>query len=207
MVSGRLRTSSRSRMDLSALVEVHMAGVSVETAGGGRRALDSEINLIPMIDLFIVCISFLLITAVWSQMARIDANAKVPGSTVEPPTDVPPEKMLTVEMQQEDRFVLVWRSGATVHSTMEVPRKPVTVRVGQDDEVRYPDLAKAVAEQWKLHGAHQNADDKVQDQAIVSVDNRAPFSEVVAVIDAIYHPKRPFHGEEINAFNVTFATR
>ena len=185
-----------------------MAGVSVDTGGGGgRRTLDSEINLIPMIDLFIVCISFLLITAVWSQMARIDANAKVPGSSVEPPTDVPPEKMLTVEMQQDDRFVLVWKSGNTVHATSEVPRKPIRVSTGEDSDVRYPDLAKEIEEQWKKLGSHQNPDDKVQDQAVLSVDNRAPFSEVVAVIDAIYAPKRRFNGEEVNAFNVTFATR
>ena len=56
-----------------------MGGVSVGGGGGGRRSLDSEINMIPFIDLLMVTISFLLITAVWSHMARINADAQVPG--------------------------------------------------------------------------------------------------------------------------------
>ena len=43
-----------------------MGGVNVDNGGkGGRRSLDTEINMIPMIDLLMVTISFLLITAVW----------------------------------------------------------------------------------------------------------------------------------------------
>ncbi len=80
-----------------------MGGVSVEGAKGGRRSLDSEINMIPMIDLLMVTISFLLITAVWTHMARINADAQVPG----PPRPdveqekVEPEKQLHVMMQGE----------------------------------------------------------------------------------------------------------
>lgn len=185
-----------------------MAGVSVGTGGnGGRRTLDTEINLIPMIDLFVVCVSFLLITAVWSQTARIEANAQVPGQNDGPITDVPSEKVLTVEMRQDDRFVLVWKSGDTVHATSEVPRKAVSVEVGEGREIRYPALAEAITDQWQKLGTHQNPDDKKQDQAVVSVDNRTPFSEIVAVIDAIYAPKRKFGDGEVSAFNVTFATR
>jgi biopolymer transport protein ExbD len=186
-----------------------MAGVSVDTGGGkGKRSVDSEINLIPMIDLMIVCISFLLITAVWSQMSRIDANANVPGQSTEPPrTPEDADKMLTVEMKSDDHFLLSWKSGATVHVTAEVPRNGVAVPTGSGTEVRYPDLAKEIAKQWADNGTHRNDDDRVQDQAILAVDNRTPFADVVAVIDAIYQPKRTFKGAEINAFNVTFATR
>jgi len=55
-----------------------MGGVSVDSGGkGGRRSLDSEINMIPMIDLLMVTISFLLITAVWTHMSRINASISV----------------------------------------------------------------------------------------------------------------------------------
>jgi len=111
--------------------------------------------------------------------------------------------MLTVEMKQDDKFVLIWKSGATVHATTEVDRK----KVGEKNKVRYPDLAKEIAKEWKQYGSHQNDDDKKFDQAIISVDNRAPFSDVIAVIDAIYATKRKFHGKEISAFNVTFSAR
>jgi biopolymer transport protein ExbD len=187
-----------------------MGGVNVDTGGkGGRRAVDSELNLIPMIDLFVVCVLFLIMTAVWSQNARINANAQVPGPprTDEEVEKTEPEKMLTVEMKQDDRFVLSWKSGATVHATSEVPRKGVQVALGGDTVMRYPDLAAEIGKQWKEYGSHQNDNDRKVDQAIISVDNRTPFSDIVAVIDAIYAPKRTYKGEEINSFNVTFSAR
>jgi biopolymer transport protein ExbD len=186
-----------------------MGGVSVEGAKGGRRSTDSEINLIPMIDLFICCISFLLITAVWSQMARINANAQVP-SPPRPDVEqdkVEPEKMLTVEMKQDDKFVLIWKSGATVHNTSEVKKQPVESGEGTDKQVRYPDLAKKISEEWTTYGSHKNDNDPKQDQAIISVDNRAPFSDLIAVVDAIYQPKRTYKGEQWTSFNVTFSAR
>lgn len=187
-----------------------MGGVSVDTGGGGgRRSTNQELNLIPMIDLFVVCVLFLIMTAVWSQSARVNANAQVPGPprTDEEMEKVEPEKMLTVEMKQDDNFTLIWKSGATVHATSNVPRKGVTVKVGADSIIRYPDLAKEVAKQWKEYGSHQADNDRKVDQAIISVDNRTPFAEIVAVIDAVYQSKRTYKGEEINALNVTFSAR
>src|SRR5579859_7325593 len=102
-----------------------MGGVDVGSGGGGgRRKTDSEINMIPMIDLLMVTISFLLITAVWTHMARINADAQVPGPPREvEPDKVEPEKQLHVEMRQPDKFVLIWKQAGTVISTIDVPRK------------------------------------------------------------------------------------
>src|SRR5579884_1000414 len=110
-----------------------MAGVDVGGGGKGkRRALDSEINMIPFIDLLMVTISFLLITAVWSHMSRINADAQVPG----PPRPdveqekVEPEKQLHVEMRSDDKFVLVWKQGSTTVDSIDVPRKDVVLQQG-----------------------------------------------------------------------------
>jgi len=58
--------------------------VNVDTGGGkgGRKSVDSEVNMIPMIDLLVCCISFLLITAVWSHMSRINAMRRCPGRRI-----------------------------------------------------------------------------------------------------------------------------
>ena len=187
-----------------------MGGVNVDSGGhGGRRQLDSEINMIPMIDLFVVCVLFLIMTAVWSQMARLEANAQVPGPprTDEEVEKTDPEKMLTVEMKQDDNFVLIWKSGQTVHATETVPRKGVPTIVASDTVMRYPDLAAKITEQWKEYGSHKADDARKLDQAIISVDNQRPFSDIVAVVDAIYATKRTLMGKEINAFNVTFSAR
>jgi biopolymer transport protein TolR len=38
---------------------------------GGKKALDAAINLVPFIDLMAVTISFLIYTAVWAQVGRL----------------------------------------------------------------------------------------------------------------------------------------
>ncbi len=43
-------------------------------ARSGKRPLDTEINVIPFIDLMAVTIAFLLITAVWTQAGTLPAS-------------------------------------------------------------------------------------------------------------------------------------
>ncbi|MBL8784066.1 MAG: biopolymer transporter ExbD [Deltaproteobacteria bacterium] len=55
-----------------------MGGVNMPE-GGGKRTLDFDLNLVPFIDLLSCCISFLLITAVWTQMGKLDTTQKLDG--------------------------------------------------------------------------------------------------------------------------------
>jgi len=52
-----------------------MGGVDVGGGNGKKRATNSDINMIPFIDLLMVTIAFLLITAVWTTNSRINADA------------------------------------------------------------------------------------------------------------------------------------
>jgi biopolymer transport protein ExbD len=189
-----------------------MGGVDIGTGGGGKRkALDSDINMIPMIDLLMVTISFLLITAVWTHMARINADAQVPG----PPrpdveqTPIEPEKQLHVEMSGDDKFVLVWKQGATTVDSLDVPRKDVISMQGDVEVVRFPDLADKVETEWKAKGQHSNPTDHKVDQAILHTDNKTEFKFIIGVIDAIYQVHRDMllgsKTEKVPAFNITFA--
>jgi biopolymer transport protein ExbD len=189
-----------------------MGGVDVGGGGGGKRkSVDSEINMIPMIDLLMVTISFLLITAVWTHMARINADAQVPGP---PRPDVEqekiePEKQLHVEMRAEDKFVLVWKQGSTTVDSIDVPRKDVISQQGPVEVVRFPDLADKVESEWKAKGQHSNPTDRKLDQAILHTDNKTEFKYIIGVIDAIYQIHRDMQlgpkTEQVPAFNITFA--
>ncbi len=68
-----------------------MGGAAPTPSGkGGKKPLDAAINLVPFIDLLSCCISFLLITAVWTQLARMDVTQKgqgAAGSTDEKPPE------------------------------------------------------------------------------------------------------------------------
>ena len=70
--------------------------------------------MIPFIDLLMVTISFLLITAVWSSMARLNASAMVPSSKsnstqVKKDTDKEPSTLHVRVSDKEKKFILSWQ--------------------------------------------------------------------------------------------------
>jgi biopolymer transport protein ExbD len=183
-----------------------MAGINIGGSGhASKRTLDHQIPLIPFIDFLLCLVSFLLITAVWSQMARIEADARVPGPATGPETKV---RQLHVEMKGARGFQLVWKEGNQVLETIDVPRAPVQLG---GDELAYPELARHVGEQWaRYEGRHYTAGDPVRDQAVLHTDNSTKFAEVVAVIDAVQSQRRPLRDaanteRQVPAFNVVFA--
>jgi biopolymer transport protein ExbD len=186
-----------------------MAGVSTETqAKTGRRPLDSQVNLIPMIDLLVCCISFLLITAVWSHMSRISLRpADTPGDAPGPMTTEPVERSLHVEVRSPEAFTLVWRQGRAVISTAEVPRHPVEAEVAGVRQVRYPDLAARVQAEWQANGSHRDHADPKLDRAVLHAPNQQAFGDLVAVIDAVHSVRRGGGAaNDAPAFSVSFAT-
>ena len=46
-------------------------GMDLGAKKGGKKSLDTPINLVPFIDLMAVTISFLIMTAVWNQVAKL----------------------------------------------------------------------------------------------------------------------------------------
>lgn len=183
-----------------------MGGVDVG-GGGGKRSTNADINMIPFIDLLIVTVAFLLITAVWVTNSRINANAQVPGPPDPTKEQIPkpPEKILNVHVEPEE-FVLTWRQGSVVAAERKVPRPQ-----SPGDPPRYPDLATEFQKDWDTHGSHKNVDDDMPDQAVLHVRDNMPFKEIVAVLDALYTPKRDMKIEDevhsVPAFNMTFSIR
>jgi biopolymer transport protein ExbD len=187
-----------------------MGGVDLGGGSAGkRRGMDSEINMIPMIDLLMVTISFLLITAVWTHMARINCDAQVPGPPGDPVPPLVVEKQLHVMMPSEDRFVLAWKQGNTTIDSIEVPRRDVVVTRGGAQSDTYPELAQKIESEWKAKGQHGSPGDPHLDQAVLHTDDKTEFRYVVGVLDAIESTHRSARvGSRmaaIPAFNVTFA--
>jgi hypothetical protein len=156
-----------------------------------------------------VTISFLLITAVWTHMSRIDADAQVPGPQRDEPRSIDQEKQLHVLMQPDDKFVLLWKQGSTTVDSIDVPRKDVIHGEGGIEVVRFPDLATTIEAEWRAKGQHASPADTKLDQAVLHTDNETEFKYLVGVIDAIYQSRRGMNlgrkVEKLPAFNVTFA--
>jgi biopolymer transport protein ExbD len=181
-----------------------MGGVSTGGGGkGGKRNVDQEINMVPFIDLLMVTISFLLITAVWSSMARLNANAQVPSSQKKSDTEKKPKEkepaVLHVRVSDKDKkFILQWQAGTKTDDI-------VSIDMEADASGRYPKLEEEIKKAYisgqgpqNLYGDDVAYSDKeapehganALNQAILHVDNAFPFAEVVKVIDAIYIPRR-----------------
>lgn len=178
-----------------------MAGVNVES-GGGKRSVDSEINMVPMIDLLMCLICFLLITAVWSTVAKLDANAQVPGETkplVDPPA---PQPTLHVTIK-DTSFVLAWKLGANLEgASVDIPRVAEYLDTTRKEKPSFPALRDEVQRQWATHEGMHRAGEEPRDQAVLHCDNTASYEEIIAVVDAVYQTRRKFPAKVVGDANV-----
>jgi biopolymer transport protein ExbD len=92
-----------------------MAGAAPQehTGKGGKKALDAELNLVPFIDLLSCCISFLLITAVWTQIAGLQV-----ASSGGPPEPQKQENTIDVKLLLSDKGYSLSMAGGVV----EIPK-------------------------------------------------------------------------------------
>lgn len=67
-----------------------MAGIDTGGGHGGKKSVNQEIPLVPFIDFLLCCVMFLLVTAVWNQLARIQTNQSIAGTPAAPTEEEPP---------------------------------------------------------------------------------------------------------------------
>ena len=141
-----------------------MGGISVGEGHGGKKTVNAEIPLIPFIDLLLCCVMFLLVTAVWNQLARIDANQKQPGQQA--PDEPPPEEKIKVILQ-------VQASGYTLASTagdrVEIPK------VGDDYDIEA--LREKLQERKRLEPNRRDL--------VVAPEDGVVYQHVVAAMDTV----------------------
>jgi biopolymer transport protein ExbD len=125
---------------------------------GGRRSLDAAMNLVPFIDLLSCCISFLLITAVWTQLSRMSTTVHG-GSEVENASVAPPAARLLVSRdgytftssagesvaipKRADRFDDA-RLDEVLHAERELRPTQTVLEVRGDDGTRYHEIVRAM---------------------------------------------------------------
>ena len=92
-----------------------MANIDTGGGHGSKKSVDQEIPLVPFIGLLLCCVMFLLVTAVWNQLARLNANQQQPGQPQAQDTPPPETTKLILQVQT---------SGYTLAST-EGDRIPI----------------------------------------------------------------------------------
>jgi len=142
-----------------------MGGVSVEGGGGGKKNVDAEIPLIPFIDLLLCCVMFLLVSAVWNQLARINANQQQPGQQA-PEDQPPPEERVKLILQiQNTGYVLASTAGDRV-------------TIGKNGEAYdIGELANKLEERRRLEPNRRDI--------IVAPEDGVRYEDVVAAMDLV----------------------
>jgi biopolymer transport protein ExbD len=136
-------------------------GVSVESGGkGGKKSVNADLNLVPYIDLLTCMVAFLLITAVWSQLARLEAHQKGQGQAGE---DTPPEKVFKL-------VVLVNADGYNLVADQD--QQPIPKRGDQYD------VEKLGAELKKMKESHPDKND-----ILVASEDAIKFETLVKTMD------------------------
>ena len=141
-------------------------------SGGGKRAVDFQLNLVPMIDLLSVLISFLLMSAVWTQVARIEVK-QAPNLPAE---ELPPPE----EKEKLELSIIIKTSGYTITKKGgEVVREIEKVN-GNYDENTLREVLKQVAIEYP-----DNED------VTLSSEDKIPYQELVTVMDICLDNKLP----------------
>ncbi len=84
-----------------------MGGAAPEpTSKGGKRALDAYINLVPYIDLLMTIMTFLMMTAVWTQIAMLEVQNASGGQEAQP-EEPDPNKPKPILILVTDRAVKI----------------------------------------------------------------------------------------------------
>ncbi len=97
-------------------------GMPEQESGHGKRkkkSLDAVINVVPAIDLLSCCISFLLFTAVWTQIARLQVSQL--GTGAPEPTVTDAQKTLMVTLAMGERGLTLATSSGT---SLDIPMLP-----------------------------------------------------------------------------------
>jgi len=142
--------------------------VSIQSGKGTKKSLNVDLNLVPYIDLLTCMVAFLLITAVWTQLARLSAQQKGQGQAGE---EVPPEMQTKiVVVVSQEQFNLVVGQDQT-----PIPKK------GTDY-----DFEKLAAELKKAKDAHPDKND-VQ----VASEDQVVFDTLIRTMDAVLTARFP----------------
>jgi len=143
--------------------------VSVDTGGkSGKKPLNTELNLVPYIDLLTCMVSFLLITAVWTQLARLQANQKGQGQAGE---ETPPEAQVNIVVVVNDEgFNLV----------VGPDQQPITKKGDAYD------FEKLSTELKKVKDAHPDKND-----VKVASEDQIKFDTLIKTMDVVLTSRFP----------------
>lgn len=134
---------------------------------GGKKPLDAMINLVPFIDLMAVTIAFLIMSAVWTQIGRLQVSQS--GQSTDQEQAPPPNTLLPITVLLTEKEMKITVGGASLDPL------PIT-----RDAKQRVDVTAFVArlKELKTQQPEQNA-------ITVSTEDTVRYDDLVRVIDTL----------------------
>lgn len=138
----------------------------IDDGNSGDRSVAIDVNLVPFIDLMSVCIIFLLITAVWTQVSMIQIGSSIYGKKTTDEQPKPPPRAeipFRLDVKADGYAVTVGKQG------FSLPKVG-----GQYDDARLLAELKKVKELYpeKMDG-------------VITVQDALPYEELIRGMDAM----------------------
>jgi biopolymer transport protein TolR len=141
----------------------------IQESGGGRQT-NVDLNIVPFIDLMCVCIIFLLVTAVWTQVSMIQIGSSIYSKRTEAtPNEPPPRPEVAFPMDI-----------TTQGYALMIGKKQVSIpKVGG----KYDDVTLA----HQLAGVKQQYPDKKD--AVITVQEELTYDDLIHGMDMLLTAK------------------
>jgi biopolymer transport protein ExbD len=149
--------------------------MSPAPSGGGKRPLDAELNLVPFIDLLCSLISFLLMTAVWSQIAALEVQQQ--PMTDEPPPELKNDKLALKIYVTEKGFLVV---GKDTNIPINCTEEPCIQKAAVDGEP-HKSFYDFTTLQTNLKEKH--AQFPAESDVYIEINDGIPYNEMVRTMD------------------------
>lgn len=114
---------------------------------GNKRAASFDLNLVPFIDLMSVMITFLLITAVWTQVSMIKLGSSIYGKQNTEETPPPPPRAdvpFRVDVKEAGYRILIGSRTINVDKVNGEYDRPEIIKQFENIKQAYPDKVDAV---------------------------------------------------------------
>lgn len=144
-----------------------MGGAAPEPAAkGGKKSMDAHVNLVPYIDLLMTIMTFLVMTAVWTQIATLEVQNSAGGQPPETQEEEDKDKPKPIIVLITDSAIKVQEEGAELQ---EFPMK------GADEH----DIEGVTA---RLQALKDERPERTEVK--IQAEDGVPYRHIIAVIDA-----------------------
>lgn len=139
----------------------------IDDGGDGKRSSTVDLNLVPIIDLMSVCIIFLLITAVWTQVSMIQIGSSIYAQNNDPNNKPEPPKKAEIPF----RLDVLKESYRVIIGSQQKSFPKVN---GQYDQDRLVKELKAIKELYPEKG-----------DCVVTILDELPYEHLIGGMDAL----------------------